>query len=116
MLLLAVIISRLKAVHDVQLLDSDVHALHRTLRGSLARLLVPGRDPMTWWQTLLLGVLGCYAGGFLAYILFGWDKSSGAIQLGGVFSSIGGAIVLLLIWRAFQRRRTSHPTRPAGTA
>ena len=91
------------------------------LAGFVARLVVWGHDPMRWWQTLLLGILGSYLGGFGGYILFGWDKSSGAVQLGGIFSSIFGAIVLLLIWRAFQRRRTTHPSspptsRPTGTA
>ncbi len=80
--------------------------------GFIARLLVPGRDPLTWWQTIILGILGSYAGGFLGYVLFGWDKSSGAIQLGGIFSSIVGAIVLLLIWRAFQHRRAGHSSAP----
>ena len=87
--------------------------------GFIARLLVPGRDPMTWWQTIILGLLGSYAGGFGAYVLFGWDKSDGAIQLGGIFSSIIGAIVLLLIWRAFRHRHATDssapPTRPTGT-
>jgi uncharacterized membrane protein YeaQ/YmgE (transglycosylase-associated protein family) len=90
------------------------------LAGFVARLLVPGRNPMPWWQTLILGILGSYLGGFGGYILFGWDKSSGAIQLGGIFTSIVGAVVLLLIWRAFQNRRAAHvsapPTsRPTGT-
>src|SRR6516225_10750856 len=76
--------------------------------GFVARLLVPGRDPMVWWQTLILGILGSYAGGFAGYLLFGWDKSSGAIQLGGIFRSSAGAIVLLLIWRVIQRRRVAH--------
>ena len=83
--------------------------------GFLARLLVPGRDPMTWWQTLILGILGSYAGGFLGYVLFGWDKDSGAIQLGGIFTSIAGAVILLLIWRAVVRRHAAH-TGPPPTA
>ena len=85
--------------------------------GFIARLVVPGRDPMTWWQTLLLGILGSYAGGFGGYILFGWDRDSGAIQLGGIFTSIAGAVVLLLIWRAYQRRHLAHgTTSPPGRA
>jgi hypothetical protein len=42
------------------------------------RILVRGGDP--------------YAGGFGGYVLFGWDRNRGAIQLGGIFSSIVGAI------------------------
>ena len=37
------------------------------IAGYLARLLVPGRDPMGFWQTLALGVVGSFVGGFLGY-------------------------------------------------
>ena len=74
------------------------------LAGALARLLVPGRDPMTLWQTWLLGVLGSLVGGFLGYVLFGADIDDGAVQMSGIIGSILGAIVLLLIYRAVTRR------------
>jgi hypothetical protein len=32
---------------------------------------------MTWWQTMLLGVVGSFIGGFGAYLLFGWDEDQG---------------------------------------
>ena len=32
--------------------------------GYAARFLVKGGDPMTWWQTILLGVVGSFVGGF----------------------------------------------------
>ena len=38
------------------------------LAGALARLLVPGPDPMSLLGTWLLGVLGSFAGGFLGYL------------------------------------------------
>ena len=41
--------------------------------GFLARLLVPGRDPMGFWASVLLGVIGSFVGGFLGYVLFGKD-------------------------------------------
>lgn len=75
--------------------------------GYLARLLVKGQDPMTWWQTMLLGIVGSFIGGFGGYLLFGWDKDEGFFQPSGLIFSILGAIVALLIWRAI-RRRTSH--------
>ena len=75
--------------------------------GFLARLLVKGTDPMPIWQTILIGVLGSYAGGFGAYVLFGWDKEDGAVQPGGIISSIIGAVVVLLIWRAIKGRSSS---------
>ena len=80
-----------------------------TIMGYLARLLVPGPDPMTWWQTIILGVVGSFVGGFGGYLLFGFDEGEGAIQPGGVIGSLVGTIVVLLIWR-FVRRRTTGAT------
>ena len=77
-----------------------------TIMGYLARLLVPGPDPMTWWQTILLGVVGSFVGGFGGYLLFGFDEGEGALQPGGVIGSLIGTIVVLLIWRAVRRRTT----------
>jgi uncharacterized membrane protein YeaQ/YmgE (transglycosylase-associated protein family) len=74
------------------------------IAGFLARLFVPGRDAFTWWQTILIGVIGSYVGGFLGYVLFGFDDDEGAIQPGGIFGSIIGAVVVLLIWREVRRR------------
>ena len=73
--------------------------------GFLARLLVPGRDALGFWRTVLLGIAGSFAGGFLAWALFGWDSDEGALQPGGVIFSIIGAVLVLLVWRAFVRRR-----------
>jgi uncharacterized membrane protein YeaQ/YmgE (transglycosylase-associated protein family) len=74
--------------------------------GALARLLVPGPDPMSVWQTWLLGVLGSFVGGFLGFVLFGADIDDGAVQTSGVIGSILGAIILLLIYRAVTRRHS----------
>ena len=73
--------------------------------GYAARLLVKGADEMTWWQTILLGIVGSFIGGFGAYLLFGWDEDEGFFQPSGLIFSILGAIVALLIWRATAKRR-----------
>ena len=76
--------------------------------GYAARLLVKGKDPMTWWQTMLLGIVRSFIGGFGGYLLFGWDKDEGFFQPSGLIFSIIGAILALLIWRAV-RRRSAQP-------
>lgn len=68
--------------------------------GYLARLLVPGADPMSFVETVLLGIVGSFIGGFLGYLLFNEDFDEGAFQAAGFFGSIIGAIIALLIWRA----------------
>ncbi|HLM17574.1 MAG TPA: GlsB/YeaQ/YmgE family stress response membrane protein [Acidimicrobiia bacterium] len=75
--------------------------------GFLARLLVPGRDPMGFFATVLLGVIGSFIGGFLGYVLFGKDLDEGALQVSGILGSIIGAVIALLIYRAMTRSRRS---------
>jgi uncharacterized membrane protein YeaQ/YmgE (transglycosylase-associated protein family) len=72
--------------------------------GFLARLLVPGRDPMSFGATILLGIVGSFIGGFLGWMLFGHDLSEGALQASGIFGSIVGAVIALLIYRAVTHR------------
>jgi uncharacterized membrane protein YeaQ/YmgE (transglycosylase-associated protein family) len=75
------------------------------LAGALARLLVPGPDPMSLGATWLLGVLGSFLGGFIGYVLFGADSDDGVVQVSGIIGSVIGAVILLLIYRVVQRRR-----------
>jgi len=74
------------------------------IAGFVARLIVPGRDPMGVGATILLGIVGSFIGGFLGYILFRKDASEGAFQAAGIIGSIIGAVIALLIYRALNRR------------
>jgi uncharacterized membrane protein YeaQ/YmgE (transglycosylase-associated protein family) len=69
------------------------------IAGFLARLLVPGRDPMGFVATLVLGLVGSLVGGFLAAALFGDEDGV------GLFGAIAGAVVVLLLWNALVVRR-----------
>jgi uncharacterized membrane protein YeaQ/YmgE (transglycosylase-associated protein family) len=70
------------------------------IAGYLARLLVPGRDNIGFGRTVLLGIVGSFIGGFLGYIIFGEDLDEGGLQAAGIFGSIIGAVIALLIYRA----------------
>jgi uncharacterized membrane protein YeaQ/YmgE (transglycosylase-associated protein family) len=72
------------------------------IAGALARLLVPGRDPMGVGATILLGVAGSFVGGFLARVLFSSQETTA-----GLIGSVIGAVILLLIYRAAVRRRAA---------
>ncbi len=74
--------------------------------GALARLLVPGPDPMGIAGTIVLGIVGSFVGGFLGYVLVGKDPSEGALQPAGFIGSVIGAVIALLIYRAIVRGRS----------
>ncbi|GJM39354.1 MAG: hypothetical protein DHS20C19_27210 [Acidimicrobiales bacterium] len=73
--------------------------------GAIARLLVPGPDPIGFGGTWLLGLVGSFVGGFLGYLIFGADFDDGPIQLAGVVGSILGSVVTLLVYNAVSDRR-----------
>jgi uncharacterized membrane protein YeaQ/YmgE (transglycosylase-associated protein family) len=75
------------------------------IAGFVARLLVPGPDPMSVLGTILLGVVGSFIGGFLGWALFGTDLKDGALQASGIIGSIIGAVIALLIYRAVAKGR-----------
>ena len=70
------------------------------IAGGLARLLVPGRDPMGLLATMLLGIVGSLVGGILARMI---GDSDGV----GLLGSVVGAVIVLLVWRAFVRNQRS---------
>lgn len=72
--------------------------------GFLARALVPGDDSMSFVQTLILGIVGSFIGGFLGYLIFGKDSDEGFLQPSSWIGSLIGAIIALLIWRAVKGR------------
>jgi uncharacterized membrane protein YeaQ/YmgE (transglycosylase-associated protein family) len=76
--------------------------------GFVARLLVPGPDPMSVAATIVLGIVGSFIGGFLGYVLFGVDFDEGGIQAAGILGSVVGAVIALLIYRATSSRRSAH--------
>ncbi len=71
------------------------------IAGALARLLVPGPDPMGVVGTIVLGIVGSFVGGFIGYALFHKDQNQGFFQPAGIVGSIIGAIIVLLIYRQF---------------
>ena len=75
------------------------------IAGALARLIMPGKDAMSWLATLLLGVAGSILGGLVSWAIWGADERTG-FQPAGLVLSLIGAIVLLGGWRAVKSRST----------
>ncbi|WP_018637105.1 GlsB/YeaQ/YmgE family stress response membrane protein [Parafrankia elaeagni] len=78
------------------------------IAGAVARLVLPGPDPIGILGTIGVGIVGSFVGGFLGYVLFGKDLGEGALQPSGVIGSIIGAIIVLAVWRSINGRGVSR--------
>jgi len=69
------------------------------LAGAVARLVVPGRDPMGILGTILLGVVGSFVGGFIWNLIQYHRLAPHKFHLAGIIGSILGAILVLVVLR-----------------
>jgi uncharacterized membrane protein YeaQ/YmgE (transglycosylase-associated protein family) len=77
------------------------------IAGYLGRLLLPGRDPMGFVQTVVFGIIGALIGWALfTYVLGIGDEDK--FDLGGILGAIVGTMLLLLVWRAVSGRNTAR--------
>ena len=76
------------------------------IAGALARLIMPGRDAMSWLSTMLLGIVGSIIGGLISWAIWGAETPNSGFRPAGLLLSIIGAIVVLWIWRMIKGRST----------
>jgi uncharacterized membrane protein YeaQ/YmgE (transglycosylase-associated protein family) len=76
---------------------------------------MPGRDPMGFFATVLLGLAGSLVGFFLFTELLGIGDNE-AFDLGGLIGAVIGAMILLGIYRAVAKPDTGRGSRPATGA
>jgi uncharacterized membrane protein YeaQ/YmgE (transglycosylase-associated protein family) len=74
-------------------------AISGLIVGALGRLLLPGKDPMSLLQTMLIGIAGSLLAGLIAYYVFGREEGAGF--LASVVCTIG----LVYAVRTLRRRR-----------
>ncbi|MHC5538102.1 GlsB/YeaQ/YmgE family stress response membrane protein [Singulisphaera rosea] len=72
------------------------YAIFGLVAGAIARMVHPGRDPMNWFWTMLLGIGGAELGGYAAREM-GYDPSTGITDW---IAAIAGAVVLLIAYHA----------------
>ncbi len=72
--------------------------------GAIAKLIMPGRDPGGFIVTMLIGIAGALAAGFLGKLI-GLYREPGTGP--GWIMSVLGAIVLLALWRVINKNRTT---------
>jgi len=68
--------------------------------GALAKWIMPGKDPGGIIITILIGIAGALVGGWVGSIV-GIGSVSG-FNLGSIATAVGGAIVLLAVYRWFK--------------
>jgi len=66
--------------------------------GALARLAVPGPDPMPIWATVALGLAGAIVGGLITRVIF---RSTGVSFIGSVLC----AALILIAYRRYVQKR-----------
>ena len=71
--------------------------------GALSKFLMPGDDPGGIIVTILIGIAGAFAGGFVGAKL-GLGTVS-RFNLGSIALATGGALLLLIIYRLVKRQR-----------
>lgn len=73
------------------------------IAGALARLLVPGEDPMGFVGTIILGLIGSLVGGFLGNVV---SDGNFDVTSAGLIGSVVGAVITLLIYRSLRSHST----------
>lgn len=74
------------------------------IAGYLGRLLLPGRDPMGFVQTVAFGIIGSLIGYFVFTSLLGIGDDD-KFDLGGIIGAIIGTMLVLAVWRMVAGRR-----------
>jgi len=72
-------------------------ALGGLIVGALARLALPGPDPMSILATIALGIAGSFVGGIVSWLFLG--------HAGGLVFSVLAATLLLYLHRRFVQHR-----------
>ena len=83
-------------------------ALSGLVIGALARLVLPGRDPMTIPQTILVGVGGTLLAAAVAYYVLDNDRGPGFLL------SLLFAVLIVYAVRKIRERRSTELTGTGG--
>jgi len=76
------------------------------IAGVLAKLITPGdNEPSGFILTTILGIVGAFVATYLGQALGWYSAGEGA----GLVGATVGAIIMLLIWGAIARRRSTLP-------
>jgi uncharacterized membrane protein YeaQ/YmgE (transglycosylase-associated protein family) len=71
------------------------------MAGALAKWIMPGKDPGGLIITILIGIAGAVVGGWIGSVV-GFGSVTG-FNIGSVATAVGGAIILLAVYRWFKQ-------------
>jgi uncharacterized membrane protein YeaQ/YmgE (transglycosylase-associated protein family) len=77
------------------------------IAGSLAKFVMPGKDPGGIFVTILIGIAGGVIGGFLGTFI-GLGKIE-SFDMGGLIIATTGAILLLILYRFASKGKNLPP-------
>lgn len=77
------------------------------IAGAIAKLIHSGKDPGGWIVTIIIGIIGAFVGGAIGKYLLGWNDAMGW-TFKSFICAIGGAIIVLAIYRMASRGRSTH--------
>ena len=77
------------------------------IMGALGRLLLPGRDPMSLFQTMLVGITGSLVAGLIGYYAFGRREGPGFLL------ALVCTILLVYVIRKIRGRAATRGTTTA---
>ncbi len=69
--------------------------------GTVAKILLPGRDPGGIFGTILIGIIGAFLGGWLSARFFDRPISHNVVDPRLWVAAVAGALVLLILYRIF---------------
>lgn len=87
---------------DISFWDVVVYILAGLVIGVIARALVPGRQNMSIWMTIVIGVIAAVLGGILWELIF--PNNDGIAWIGSI---IVGVVLVWLYATVVGRSRTS---------
>ena len=80
-------------------------AIFGLIVGAFARLALPGKDPLTLFQTMAVGLAGSFLAGLVFYAVSGGRAAPGFL---------GALVFSVLIMYGIRRSRGGGLTRPSG--
>jgi uncharacterized membrane protein YeaQ/YmgE (transglycosylase-associated protein family) len=69
------------------------------IAGTVAKVLLPGRDPGGILGTALIGIAGAFLGGWLSATFLDRPISNNFVDPSLWLAAVGGALVLLIVYR-----------------